>query len=785
MIVFVALLLVAGQVLVFLAIDRAVSANTLVSVRGEIAVGERIFRRLLDERSQQLTAAARLLTSDFGFRQAIASGDQATMASALGNHGSRIGAAKMVLIGPDGQVMASAGASIGAEDAFPALVQAAMKSGSASAIALSDGRPHQLVVVPVLAPAPIGWVVVGFRIDAALAAELGQLTALDVSFASWQQGQGWTLSASNLPADAREHLQGLLDQTTPANAAYRLAAGAPDERVAAATLLVSGKDQAVLAVLQRSMAEALERFANLRTILIGLAALSLAATVVGSGMIANSISRPVTALVQFAQRLESGDYERGPPPGGNDELGQLATAFENMRLAVSAREQQIKAMAYHDALTGLPNRALFNDRLQQAVGVAQRLDNPVSVMLIDLDRFKEVNDTLGHHVGDQLLIEVAVRLRGVLARATDTAARLGGDEFAVLLPTADEATAREMAQRLRRAFTQPVFIEGRTLDVGGSIGIASFPRHGRDPHVLMSHADAAMYFAKRKRLPYAVYETRHATAMDGSEQLAMATELHLAVSSEQLVLHYQPRISLRQGTGLHAEALVRWQHPKRGFLAPQAFMPFAERTDCIHEVTRWVVGEAIGQAARWHAAGLPVQLSINLSVRDLLGPHLVGDRRLALQSHGASARWFMLEITESAIMDDPARALEVAGQLRQMGFQLSIDDFGSGYSSLSVIKTLPVAEIKIDRSFVAQVTSDRDDLAIVRSVIDLAHHLGLEVVAEGVESSAALALLKDLCCDHAQGYHVAMPMPLDEVETWLRARQTGRQGRPASGERTA
>ncbi|MCB1908943.1 MAG: EAL domain-containing protein [Rhodocyclaceae bacterium] len=775
MIVFVALLLIVSQMVVFLAIDRAVSANTLTSIRKELAVGERIFHRVLKERSEQLITAARVLTSDFAFRQAIATADQATMTSALNNHGSRIGADKMVLVSPDGHVMAAAGSLDnillhGLANNFADLVADAAQSGTASAIRLCGGEPCQVVVVPVLAPAPIGWVVLGFGIDAPLAAELGALTALDVSFATWRRTSGWELAASTLQGAQFERLRRSLGKTLPTVVLAELAAETAEEHVTSPAALTIGNDHAVLAVLQRSMTEALARFASLRAILLGLAALSLGATIIGSLIIARSISRPVTALVEFAQRLEAGQYDQGPPAGGSDELGQLANAFNNMRLAISAREQQIKAMAYHDSLTGLPNRALFNDRLHQAIGVAKRLNHPVSVMLIDLNRFKEVNDTLGHHVGDMLLREVAVRLRGVLARASDTAARLGGDEFAVLLPTAGSSVAEDMAQRLRRALMQPVVIEDRQLDVEGSIGVATFPRHGQDPNVLMSHADAAMYFAKRKRLPCAVYEPSHEAEMDGSESLAMASELRRAVEHDELLLHYQPRLDLRSGEALHAEAMVRWQHPQRGFLSPSEFIPFAERTDCIHQVTRWVVENAFAQVSRWRKEGFPVKLSVNLSVRDLLASDLTNYLRQALREHSVSARWFTLEITESAIMDDPEHTLDTVKQLKSMGFALSLDDFGSGYSSLAMIKKLPVSEIKIDQSFVAKMDSDKGDLAIVRSVIDLAHNMNLEVVAEGVESEQALELLQELQCDHAQGYHIGMPQSASQFEQWIRQR---------------
>lgn len=770
-IVFVALLLIAIQLVIFVAIDRTVSANARQKIREELQVGERIFLRLLDGRSQQLITAASILTSDFGFRQALMTGDRGTVTSAMSNHGERIGASTMILVAPDNRVLAdvSAPADVSGDRlfAFPDLVSEAANAGSASAVRLINGVPYQVVVVPVLAPALVGWIVVGFSIDSKLAAELGSLTSLDVSFVTWQKKQGWLVAASTAPPTSRQRLNEGLSHIEPGSVASRLASLSSDDYVTSISTLTLGIDGSVVAVLQRSLGEAIARFNTLRLTLLALAAISLAGTIIGSILIARSISRPVTALVNFARRLERGDYELAPPESRADELGELAIAFNNMRLAVSAREQQITAMAYQDALTGLPNRALFNDRLSQAIGVARRLRHPVSVMLIDLNRFKEINDTFGHHVGDLLLREVGVRLRGALARASDTVARLGGDEFAIILPATSAAMAVEVACKVLNAFKDPVAFEHRFLDIEGSLGIATFPEHGEDPHLLMSHADAAMYHAKRKGLGFSVYEAQLDMDIEVDSRLSLASELRQAVENDEFVLYYQPRIGLGQLRDSEVEALIRWQHPTRGFLSPDEFIPFAEQSGYIREITFWVMNTVFQQAARWRSQGNAVVISINLSVRDLLNTGLADRCRELLQRHRALPEWFIFEITESVIMDDPEKALGTAHQLHQMGFRLSIDDFGTGYSSLGLIKKLPIAELKIDRSFVMDMVSDAEDLIIVRSVIDLAHNMGFMVVAEGVESAAALHLLAEMGCDTAQGYHICKPIPVEQIIPWL------------------
>lgn len=509
-IVFVAVLLMAIQLVTFTALNWAVSDNARKSVQQEIEVGHRIFSRVLEDRAQQLTTSAGVLAADFGLRQVLLSGDTPTIVSALDNHAARIGAAKMMVVGRDGAVMASTGR--GTEPAprerfaYPRLIGEAEKNGSAAAIVTMDHGAYQLVVVPVLAPVPVAWIVVAFRVDGKLARDLGMLTGLDVSFATWEQGRGWELAGTTLSQADGMALVAAMTRTGGASAVALSSDLLGDTHGVTALPLTSEGSGAAVGILQRSLHDAISRFDRLRGILLALAAFGLFATVAGSLFIARSISRPVSVLAEFARRMESGDYERGPPETRSDELGSLAASFNRMRLAIAAREQQIKALALQDALTGLPNRALFNERLVQAIGAARRMNVSATVLLIDLNRFKQVNDTLGHHAGDVLLCHVATRLDAVLARATDTAARLGGDEFGVLLPGSGIAEAEATARKIVQAFAAPVLYDGHELEVGGSIGIASFPEHGDEPHVLMSHADAAMYAAKRGNLGCAIYD---------------------------------------------------------------------------------------------------------------------------------------------------------------------------------------------------------------------------------------------------------------------------------------
>ena len=425
-------------------------------------------------------------------------------------------------------------------------------------------------------------------------------------------------------------------------------------------------------------------------------------------------------------------------------------------------------LALHDPLTGLPNRSLFQDRAQQAVIATQRDEGRVALILFDLDRFKEINDTLGHHNGDTLLKEVGKRLQSAV-RETDSVARLGGDEFGVLLPhVADAGAALAVAEKLRASLREPFALAGIALDVDASVGVALYPEHGDDVETLLQRADVAMYLAKEDRSGCELYTP--ARDEYSPTRLSLVAELRKAIDAGELVLYYQPKADLATDEITGVEALVRWQHPERGLLPPDEFVPLAERTGLIRDLTRTVLDAALRQARVWHDQGIDLTVSVNLSARDLLDLALPQTVATFLARHGITPEQLGLEITESVILADPMRARAVLSRLDAMGVKLAIDDFGSGYSSLAYLKRLPVSEIKIDRSFVMNMERDDNDAVIVRSTIELGRSLGLRVVAEGVENEAVWNRLAELRCDQAQGYLLTRPVPPDELTGWLAAR---------------
>ena len=427
-------------------------------------------------------------------------------------------------------------------------------------------------------------------------------------------------------------------------------------------------------------------------------------------------------------------------------------------------------LALHDSLTGLPNRSLFHERAGQALLNAKREGWSSAVMIMDLDRFKEINDTLGHHHGDLVLQEMGNRLRPLL-RETDTVARLGGDEFAVLLPHINSPHATlQVADTIHRALERPFYIQGLALDIDASIGIAMYPTHGKDVHALLRRADIAMYVAKQTGTGRQIFVEEIDT--HNPDRLGLGGDLRNAIERNELVLHYQPLVGLKDDKLRSVEALVRWVHPGRGVLPPAEFIAVAERGGLIGPLTMSVLNTALRQCHEWDQDGLSINVAVNLSVRNLLDPKFPAEVARLLQKWEIDPIRLELEITESSIMADPARAMEILTTLHNLGVRLAVDDFGTGYSSLSSLKRLPINAVKIDKTFVQSMQTDENDLLIVQSIIDLAHNMGLEVVAEGVENAEVVDMLKLLGCDFIQGWHRGRPVPAKEVPWLLGVMQT-------------
>jgi len=441
-------------------------------------------------------------------------------------------------------------------------------------------------------------------------------------------------------------------------------------------------------------------------------------------------------------------------------------------------ERRLELQALHDPLTGLPNRTLFADRLTQALRAARRERATAAILMMDLNGFKDINDSFGHEVGDRLLQAVAARFHTHL-RASDTLAHLGGDEFAAILPGADEEGARRVARSLTEALDTPVVLEeGHVppLHPTTSIGIALYPAHGTDADTILRRADAAMYAAKRGRSGPAVYVSGSDAAQ--VERLSLVSALRAALRGQELALHYQPKLGLADARTRAVEALARWTSPVHGAVEPAVFIPIAEENGLIAEMSRWVIDAALAQCAAWLRRGMSLRVDVNLAASLLHDPTLLEMIDDALARHGVPADHFGVEVTETSVMTDPDRAVDTLRALAARGIRIAVDDYGAGYSSLAYLKSLPLHELKIDRSFVREVGHDPADRAIVQATVGLGHALGLEVVAEGVEDAPAWASLRAFGCDSAQGYYMRAPMAADAVATWLQTRWRPPRRRP-------
>ena len=757
------LLLLIVQAAGFAVVRASIDRNARSQVAQDLDLDENVWRQLVEQRSERLQQSASLLAADFGFRSAVSSGDMETIQSALENHGNRIGATVTGLLNTNMHLVAIS-LALESESYGAVLTQVipnmSPQQSKNSQIVVIEGTPYQFVMVPLRAPLLIGWVLMGFPLSQDLANEMKQLLSVDVAVTVTGDGNGMAIPVSTLPTETVAEL--------------RKRGAVTELQTSDGTLLtrpvslpsVGGE---VRVLIFRSVDRVLEPYRQLQVLLAIITVAGVLLFVLGTGIVAQRLTTPLRSLLAATQRLSRGEYDVPlEHTDRTDEIGNLARSFDHMRVDIGAQQTEIRRLAYWDRLTGLPNRERFREAVVQAIAGSASTMQPLAVLTLDLDRFKHVNDVLGYAFGDRLLQAVAERLSLQVRSPDDMVARLGGNEFAILLQHADAADAHYIAQRINQSFEEPLAFEDQTVDLSAGIGFACWPGDAGDADTLLSRSEIAMYAAKRKLSGALQYDA----AFDSSsaQTLSLLTELRHAVEHHELRLYLQPKVPLHGQTGQAAEALVRWQHPQRGLVPPMQFIPFAEQTGFVRHLTLWMFEEVARLLADPRTQGTTLRVSVNLSTRDLLDPEL--SHRLAeiLVRHGVAASAFCLEITESAIMDDPQRAEAMLNRLSEQGFKLSIDDFGTGYSSLAYLKRLPVDELKIDKSFVMGMETGEDDAMIVRSTIDLAHNLGLTVVAEGVETAAIQDRLRALACDEAQGYHIARPLPVDDFLAW-QARQ--------------
>lgn len=470
---------------------------------------------------------------------------------------------------------------------------------------------------------------------------------------------------------------------------------------------------------------------------------------------------------QLSYALKSKAIDVSTPELGSAKTLEIATlldAYQQMDREVSERQKALEHQAMHDHLTGLPNRLALNQRLEYQLLSCERDAGEFVLCFMDLDYFKEINDTLGHAAGDQLLIKVSRRIQGLI-RKSDTLARLGGDEFALLLPKTNSENALDLVRKIITTLEQTFLVNNESINVGISIGIAVYPQDSNNVENLLQFADMAMYAAKRKRIGFSFYDS--SDNIYSKERMLLSQDLAHAIESNQLEAYFQPKIELKTEKIIACEALLRWNHPQLGFIPPEQVIDAAERIGVIHKLTLQILNKAIAECAKWHQQGNKISVAVNISVTDLANEHLSEEIKTILDQHQFDYHYLILEITESVMMENLNLSLLQLNQLNKLGIKISIDDFGTGFSSLAYLKRLPVNELKIDRSFIMELNQDQNDLAIVRSTIDLGHNLGLTVTAEGVENAQTIQILNELNCDLVQGYYISRPVDSDSFRIFL------------------
>jgi diguanylate cyclase (GGDEF)-like protein len=722
-------------------------------------------REALRSRGSRFASAVGVLTSDFGFREAVSSADAPTLLSAIENQRARISADLVIVLNPDGHPVASTLGTLSAktENDLKDLIASDADGETLQLYRLIDGRPYQLVLAPVLAPEPIGWAAMGFALDDGVATDMSRLLGVDVSFVAGGEQEPPYVTSS---VGRQERRPFVVVKDAPEATPFVVTAGA--DKILTWTSPIRSANGHLTLVLQRSLVSALRPYDEARNSMFAIGALLLAIASVLAVLLARSATKPVEELTKAAERLEAGDYSVEVPPASITELKALASAFNAMRAAVADREATIRHQANHDALTGLPTRARITEILDELLIQAQLKNQTVTVCLVEIQQFQNIIGSFGHAAGDEVLSEVARRLAAHEGRP-DRVGHIGTDRFLVLLETVGHASAPRQAELIVERLRGPFEYSDVSFQLEMRAGVVMFPTDGSQAAELLQRADLALYRAKETGVNIGVYlqgdDSSH------RQRLAILSELRRAIASDELELHYQPKVETSTGRLVGCEALVRWQHPQKGFIPPSEFIPHAERTGAIRSLTAWVVVTALRDLRCWQEAGFSIDVAINVSPVDLADPGFADHIAMLLVKTGADASHVVLEVTESGAMKDLPATLRMMEQLRVLGIRFSIDDFGTGYSSLAHLKRLPVDEVKIDRSFVQELEAERDDV-IVRSTINLGHALNLKVVAEGVEGASSAQMLAHLGCDLIQGYFVSKPLPTRQFTAWMTARTT-------------
>ena len=753
-----ALLFAVAMLVVSAALSSVIAGSASRQVEGQLQSSGAVYDRLWQQRSHELQNAAQLLARDFGFRAAVASGDQATMQSALGNAAARLRVRSAFIVTADGRVSTIDRAAAGEA----AALWEPLDDGRLSGVSVLGGRPRQLVAAPIMAPTLIGWVVFAADLDQREMRGLERLSAIPLHAAVIAYDHGKWAEASGSMSALDSGTAALAQRHVGQPAAFEMLVGGTRSIALAKPLPTFSDGEHAILLLAYPKAQALADARRLQLALAAMTLLGLLLVAVATWKAAGRITQPLARLDEAAGRLASGEHVQ-VRVRGEDELARLASSFNEMVGKIAEREQRITQLAFNDVLTGLPNRSMFQQQLDHAFRVAAGSGSLFALHCLDLDQFKVINDTLGHPAGDTLLIEAARRVQH--AARGHFVARLGGDEFVVLQTVGEDRDSIErLARNILGEMARPLSLDGNEIVPSTSIGIAIAPQDGEDSGTLLRNADLALYRAKEAgRGTYAFFEESLNERAQQRRQLE--TDLRLALERGEFELVYQPLFDLEQNRICSFEALLRWRHPTRGLISPVEFVPVAEDTGLIVPIGAWVVREACARAAAWPEN---VRIAVNVSAVQFHRGALHETILRALADSGLMPNRLEVEITESVFLEGGEPTLRLLHALRSLGVRIALDDFGTGYSSLSYLQSFPFDKLKIDRSFIQNLLTREGATAIVHAITELANALGIETTAEGVEETAQLMELRAHGCSSVQGYLFAEPMAVADVEKLFR-----------------
>ncbi|WP_440874195.1 EAL domain-containing protein [Thalassotalea sp. PLHSN55] len=743
------------------------------AIESRLKTAQTIFTEQFQDRREYLSAFAETAARDYGIKQ-VFNDDVRSLLVALNNHRKRIDADLAMTISADGIVTGQifvehinnatprvlAGSERAQNFRYPQWLELEQQSN----LYRLDGRLYQLSLSPLeVGQKVIGWVGFGFQLDNRLTQHFKNITQLEIDFLLAQgvdedisvstgldakeKTTRWQLIASSNSNSNLEFSQNILVNNIPAN-------------YIATNYIVNVHNQPQFGVAMYGLkADIVEVLQSKWWQFLILAALTLLLSLVSAYWIAASVTKPVRQLVKQAKIVAQGQYDRRLAICDKSELGQLAQEFNVMQQAVLSREQAIKHSADHDGLTDLPNRNVLVSTMSHLI----EQETAFSILHLNLSRLKDVNETLGHDAGDWLIKHAAKLLNKL--NDIELLCHLGSDEFVIVSTNITDAENHQLVKQLHQILDEGGDYYGVILPLQMRIGIASYPKHSHGLKSLLQMADLALNHTSKHNNGVQVYDD--SLDVNSIERLSLINDLKQAIAEQQLTLFYQPKVDLKTGSPTHAEALVRWHHPKLGMLPPDEFIPIAEQTGQINALTQCVLLMALKQHQQWQQQGIDINIAVNISAENLKDAKFLGFVRDAIASYNIPSNKLTLEVTESVVVEDPQAAILLLQQFKDLGFKISIDDYGTGYSSLAQLKQLPVHELKIDKSFVQKLKDDEDDQTIVRSTIELAHNMGLTVVAEGIEDEFALAWLAKHGCEYAQGYFISRPQPVDQITQWL------------------